>query len=57
MEETQKWIDENDWPRAGRMIEYLDKCYNKMLDIVNSDNNPDRDYVINKYRVAIILSE
>lgn len=57
MDETEAWIKENNWSRAGNMIDYLDKCYNKMLDIVNSDDNPDRDYVINKYRVAIILSE
>ena len=57
MDETENWIENNDWSRAGSLIEYLDKCYNKMLDIVNMDNNPDRKYVINKYKVAIILSE
>ncbi len=57
MDATEEWIKDNDWSRAGAMIEYLDECYNKMLDIVNSDDNEDRDYVINKYRVAIILSE
>ena len=57
MEETQKWIDDNDWSRAGSMIEYLDKCYNKMLDLVNSDNSEDRQAVIERYKVAIIWSE
>lgn len=57
MEATQEWIEDNNWSRARNMIDYLDKCYNKMLDLVNSDDNEDRDYVINKYRVAIVLSE
>lgn len=57
IEKVQAWIDDNSWSRAGTMIEYLDSCYNKMLELVNTNNNPDRDYVINKYKVAIILSE
>ena len=57
MDDTQDWIEENDYSRAGSLIECLDKCYNKMLDLVNEDNNPDRGSVINKYKVAIILSE
>ena len=54
---TARWLRENNFSRAGDMIKYLDECYNQMLDIVNHDDNPDRDYVISKYRVAIILSE
>lgn len=57
MDVTEEWIEDNDFSRAGAMIEYLDQCYNKMLDLVNADPNSDRDYIINKYKVAIILSE
>ena len=57
MDETEKWIEENNFSRARDMINYLNMCYGEMLDIVNDDKNEDREYVINKYRVAIILSE
>lgn len=57
MDGTEEWIKENDWSSAGDMIEYLDKCYSKMLDLVTEDKNDDRASVINRYRVAIILSE
>lgn len=58
MDNTQHWLDEEGgWSRAGSMIEYLDKCYDKMLDIVNHDDDPDRKAVIEKYKVAIIWSE
>ena len=57
MEETEDWIERNDYSRAGSLIECLDKCYNRMLDYVNLDGNEDREAVINKYKVAIILSE
>lgn len=57
MDGTEDWIKENNWSRAGDMIEYLDKCYSKMLDLVTEDKNEDRPYVINRYKVAIIWSE
>ena len=57
MEGTESWIEDNDYSRAGSLIEYLDKCYNRMLDYVNLDGDEDREAVINKYKVAIILSE
>lgn len=57
MDETESWIENNDYSRAGDLIEYLDKCYNRMLDYVNLDGDEDREAVINKYKVAIILSE
>lgn len=57
MEETEIWIENNDYSRAGSLIEYLDKCYNRMLDYVTLDGDDDREAVINKYKVAIILSE
>ena len=57
MDTTEEWIEDNGWSRAGDMIDYLDRCYNHMLDLVNADPNSDRDYIINKYKVAIILSE
>lgn len=57
MEDTCEWIKHNDWSRAGYMIDYLDKCYNKMLEIVNSDPSENREAVIKRYKVAIIWSE
>ena len=58
MEETQRWIDENaGWSRAGSLLDYLQQCYNKMVEYINQDNNPDREAVFDKYRVAIIWSE
>ena len=57
MDETEDWIERNDYSRAGSLIECLDKCYDRMLDYVNLDGDEDREAVINKYKVAIILSE
>jgi len=57
MDETESWIEDNDYSRAGSLIDCLDKCYNRMLDYVNLDGDEDREAVINKYKVAIILSE
>ena len=57
MDNTYEWIEQNNWSRAGSMIEYLDKCYNKMLDLVNANTDEDRLAVIEKYKVAIIWSE
>lgn len=57
MDDTHDWIEDNDWSRAGHLIECLDKCYDKMLDLVNDDPNEDRQSVIERYKVAIIWSE
>ena len=57
MESTQEWLDAEDWSRAGSMLDYLNQCIEKALDYINADNNPDRESVIDRYRVAIIRCE
>lgn len=57
MDDTQDWIDNNNWSRAKNMLDCLNKCYDKMLDLVNSDPSEDRQAVIERYKVAIIWSE
>ena len=57
IDDAESWIENNDYSRAGDLIECLDKCYNRMLDYVNLEDDEDREAVINKYKVAIILSE
>ena len=49
MDETESWIEDNDYSSAGSLLEYLDICYN-MLDNVNPGDDED-------IKVAIILSE
>ena len=39
------------------MLEGLNYCIEKALDYINADNNPDRESVIDRYRVSIIWSE
>lgn len=57
IEETEQWLEEEEWSRAGTMLEYLNCCIEKALDYINADNSPDREAVIDRYRVAIIWSE
>ena len=58
MEETERWLkEEGGWSRAGSMIDYLNRCYNQMLELVNADTSQDRQAVIERYKVAIIWSE
>lgn len=57
MDETESWIEDNDYSRAGSMIDYLNTCYSEMLALVNTDPSGDRQVVIERYKVAIILSE
>lgn len=60
MEATQEWIDDNNWSRAGHLIECLDKCMDRMNYLIESDVV---DGCINQienkkhYRVAIVWSE
>lgn len=60
MENTQEWLDDNDYSRAGTMIEYLDLCFDKLEYFIDSDV---QDGIIDKqrnaqhYQVAIIWSE
>ena len=58
IEDTEQWLEEEGgWSRAGSMLEGLNYCIEKALDYINADNNPDRESVIDRYRVAIIWSE
>ena len=57
MDETRQWIEEESWSRADTMRTYLFDCEEKALDYINADNSPDREAVIDRYRIAIIWSE
>lgn len=57
MEKTQSWIDEEEWSRAGAMLENLKHCENVLLDYINADDNPNREEVFERYKIAIIWSE
>ena len=57
MESTQEWLDAEDWSRAGSMLEYLNCCINAALDYINADNNPNREALFERYKIAIIWSE
>lgn len=57
MDDTYNWIKNNDSSRAGDMKKYLNKCYCKMFELVNSDPCKNRKAVIKRYKVAITLSE
>ena len=57
MAETEQWLAAEDWSRAGSMLEYLEACESQMLSYINADEDPDREKVLDTYKVAIIWSE
>lgn len=61
IEETQQWLNNNNYSRAESLIECLDKCINKVNQLINVETDFASDEIKEKcaehYKIAIILSE
>lgn len=60
IEETQQWLNNNNYSRAESLIECLDKCIKKVNQFINVEADFDdeiKEKCAEHYKIAIILSE